>query len=189
MRLICGFAVGEDLDEHGERHQTERGVIGSHASVGRPVPNTDKPVADEHEIGEEEKEACDSDRCGELRFVTEEIAECLAEHGGNDHCVNEADDTEDGNVEGNERREEEDHASEKYTATDHVVELLNTLQTTIRNDEEDVSEREDRRTGDEAPVDHDVTEKCEYETCSHVQEEFFVCLLGFAGIEEVDESE
>ena len=188
-QLFHNFAVGGDLNEHGERHQTESGVVGAHARVGCPVPDSDEPVAYEHEVGEEEKEAGYGDRCGKSCFVTEEVTECFSEHGGNDHCVNDADDAEYGYIERYERREEEDHAGEKYTAADHTVEFPDALQTAVRYNEKDVTKCEDCRTGNEAPVDHNVTEESKYETCCHGEIELFVCLLGFAGVEEIDESE
>ena len=187
---ICVFTFGtEELHEHCECEETERGIIRTHASVGRPIPDADEPIAHQHKVGEEEKEACARDRCGQCRALTHEVADRLTEHGGDDEGVDEAHDTENGNLKGQQGGEEEEHAGGEHAAADHAVDFSDLLQKAVGDDEADVSEREDRRAGDELPVDQHVTEEREEESRGHGEIEFFVGLLCREGVKKVDHAE
>ena len=122
-------------------------------------------------------------------FVTNEVADCFSEHGGNDQGVYETNDTEDGNVKRDQGREKEDHARGKNRSADHTIEFFDFLNEAVRDDEADVSERKHCCAGNKLPVDENVTEKCEEKTCHHGNIEFHVGCFRFAGINEIDRTE
>ena len=82
-----------------------------------------------------------------------QLADRFAEHGGNDQCVSDAHDAENGYVKFQQREEQEKcQTAKKQRAADDIIELLHFLQKTIRDDETDVTECKGCRAdgGDEA---------------------------------------
>ena len=186
LSFFCLVAFGHDFYEHRESHEAERREICTHASVGRPIPNADEPVTNQHKVREEEQEACGCDGCGRFIFVTNEVADCFSKHGSNNQGINKTNDAEDGNVKRHQGREKEDDASNENGSADRAIKRFDFLNETVCDDEEYVTECEYSCTGDKLPVDENVTEKREEKTCHHGNIEFHVGLFRFVSVNKID---
>ena len=183
------LVFGCGLDEHSERHQAECREVRTHARIGRPIPDTDKPVAHEHKVGEEEKKACCGDGYGRFVLVAEEITDRFTKHGSDDQRINEANNAENGIFKRDQRREEEDCASDKDGASDYAVERSELPNKAVCDHEANVAECEDSRAGNKLPVDEYIAEKRKEKTCHHGKIEFHVGFFRFISVNEIDRAE
>ena len=92
---------------HCEGKHTECGIISSHARFARPVPKTDKPVEDKHQVREEEQQTAQSQRWVKEISFGKEVSECFTEHGGNYQRIHDADSFENRHFKLKERAKEQ----------------------------------------------------------------------------------
>ena len=175
---------------HGKGQKAQRRIVGSHAGVIRPAPKPDEPVQHQHQIREEEQHAGQCDGSIYKASISDEVAQRLTQHGGDDQCVDDANHAENRHVKVEERAEQEEQETpEEQDSADGEIQSLHSLREAVGDDEADVAERKGGGADDEIVADQHVSEERKHKTGRHAHVEPFAILLGYEGVAEIDQSE
>ena len=188
-----GGSIGKDpltvapTQQHGQSQETEGGVVGSHAGVIRPAPQADEPIQHQHEIREEEQPAGHRHGSRVQAGRVDQVADGLAQHGGDDEGIHQADRLKNRLIEVQKGAEQQKgRRREKDPVADGAVEEPDPLQDAVGRHKEDMPQGKGGRPDDEVLVDETVPQKGQDQPQGHGDIEGGLCPLGRKGVDQID---